>query len=119
MAQGEHRCPKCSRTFGMAAHLARHLSGGHNIKPKGAAKNGRKKRKKGGRKPGVIPVNGRRRVGGRKRALGRPVGSGRRLVGGASRASLKAMDLEQLRVLIDAAKEEARRKLVELQAAFD
>ena len=44
MAEGELKCPKCDRTFSMAAHLARHTSTIHATKAR--KKTGKKKARK-------------------------------------------------------------------------
>ena len=102
MAKTKLKCPKCDRTFGMAAHLARHVSAGHGkkktVKKKVAKKRAGAKRAKKVR---------RRKV----KAVGRPKGA-------ASRLGLRNMSLEQLAELIAAARGEARRKLAELQKAM-
>ncbi len=114
MARGGLKCPKCDRTFGMAAHLARHLSAGHGkkkaVKKKAAKRAGRKVARKAGAK----------RVG-RKRGPGRPKGSGKRLGrprGATSRLGLKNMSLEQLSNVIQAARTEAKRRIAEFQDAI-
>ena len=63
MALRKFRCPKCSRTFGMKAHLGRHMTTIHAAA--GAAK----------------------KMGGVKRGPGRPKGSGgaRKVAGAAPR----------------------------------
>jgi uncharacterized C2H2 Zn-finger protein len=114
MATGRVKCPKCDRTFGMAAHLARHVSAGH-----GKKKVVKKKTAKGaGRK-------GARKVG--KRGPGRPKGSGRkkgaakrvgRPKGAVSRLGLKDMSLEQLSDVIQAARAEAHRRIADFQDAI-
>jgi len=110
MATSKLKCPKCARTFGMSAHLARHLSAGHG--EKAAAKN--KAGKRAGRKPG-------------SRGPGRPKGSGRKQIaakrvgrpkGAVSRLGLKDMSLEQLSDVIQAARSEAQRRIAEFQDAI-
>ena len=85
MAKTKLKCPKCDRTFGMAAHLARHLSAGHG-------------RKKTVKKKVAKKRAGAKRVRRRKaKAVGRPKGA-------AARLGLRNMSLEQLTELITAAK---------------
>ncbi len=92
MPRKTFKCPKCDRSFSMAGHLGRHVSATH----------GRKKRKKQTQKA-------KKRSGGRrKKRVGRPKGV-------ATRLGLKNMSLEQLTQVIDAARTEARRKLVALE----
>lgn len=99
------KCPKCSRTFGMAAHLGRHLSTMHGA----ASKAGRRKKSAG---KGI-----RRRRGrvGRPRKVGGRVGRPRKA---RSRIGLSNMTLEQLQDVIEDARHEARRRLAALSAAF-
>ena len=92
MPRKTFKCPKCDRSFSMAGHLGRHVSATH----------GRKKRKKQTKKAK------RRSAKWRKKRAGRPKGV-------ASRLSLGSMSLEQLSQVIDAARAEARRKLVALE----
>lgn len=52
---GTFRCKRCKRTFSMAAHLARHMTATHGAgakKKTKAAKNGRRKKRRGGRPKG-------------------------------------------------------------------
>ena len=95
MPRKTFKCPKCDRSFSMAGHLGRHLSATHGTKKK------RKTTKKAKRR-------GKKRT---MRRAGRPKGA-------AGRFGLKTMSLEQLTQLIDAARVEARRKLVALEEAI-
>ena len=106
MAKRKLKCPRCDRSFSMAGHLARHMNATHKRKKKKAAKKGkktvgvaRKKRGRQGKKRGL-------------RRVGRPKGV-------ASRLGLKNMSLEQIGTLIDAARQEARRRIADLQRSFD
>lgn len=100
----QFKCSKCSRTFGMAAHLARHVNALHGGKRKSAAKKSGRTKKRMGR-----PA---RRVG-RPRTKVNGRGAGR-----ASRLGLSSMSLEQLSQLILAARTEARRRISELEDAI-
>lgn len=51
MAKSSYKCPKCSRKFSMAAHLARHVNSMHKRGGSAAAK--RKSGKRVGRPPGA------------------------------------------------------------------
>lgn len=90
--RGTIKCPKCDRTFSMPWHLGRHMSAIHGIrkKKKGAMKvrSGRK-----GRRPG-------------------------RSAGVAARLGLQEMTSAELSQLITAAKQEAQRRLSDLQKAL-
>lgn len=92
MPKKTFKCSKCDRTFKMAGHLGRHMTATH----------GRKKRKKTAKK------TKKRSVRRKKKRIGRPKGV-------ATRLGLKDMSLEQLSQVIDAARTEARRKLVALE----
>ena len=92
MPKKTFKCSKCDRSFSMAGHLGRHVSVTH----------GTEKRKKTSKK------GKRRSVRSRKKRAGRPKGV-------ASRLGLGSMSLVQLTQEIDAARAEARRKIVELQ----
>lgn len=66
MAEKEFKCPKCDRTFSMAAHLARHTSAAHAAK---TAKRRAKKRKAAKKRAAVKkrkPVKKRRKVAGKR-----------------------------------------------------
>ena len=94
MPSKKHKCPKCDRSFKMAAHLARHLSThGAKKKTKVAKKAKRRPMKRTAKK------------------LGRPKGS-------TSRFGLKTMSLERLTELIDAARVEARSRLADIEASI-
>lgn len=101
---GSFRCSKCGRTFSMAAHLARHMSAGH-----GAGGRGRKKKRRGrvGRPPGSLNKS---TIAGRGRKKG---SRGSRFMLG-----LQSLSIETLTDIIEAAREEARRKLDQWQKAF-
>lgn len=87
------KCPKCDRKFSMQAHLTRHLST-HTRKKKTT-----KKAKRAGRRKKIA-------------RRGRPKGS-------ASQFKLNKMTLEDLTALIGAARQEARNRIAELEAAID
>ena len=96
MPKKTFKCSKCDRSFKMAGHLARHLS----------ATDGKKTKKK------ATAKKAKRR--GKKRTMnkaGRPRGS-------TSRFGLKAMSLERLTELIDAARYEARSRIAEIEASI-
>ncbi len=86
------RCKKCDKTFTRPGPFAWHMQSMHGAKKKTAKKAKRR---------------GKRTM---KRA-GRPKGA-------ASRLGLKTMSLEQLTHLIDAARAEARQKLVAFEEAI-
>ena len=94
MPRKKHKCPKCDRSFKMAAHLARHAGSAHGAKKKKVAKKAR-----------------RRPMKRTAKKLGRPKGS-------TSRLGLKKMSLERLTELIDAARHEARSRLAEIESAI-
>lgn len=98
MVKGSFKCPKCSRTFGMAGHLGRHMSAIHGVKSAKAAPKGE------GRGRG-------RPKGARKAGPGRPSGL-------STRMGLRSMSLDQLSELISEARDEARRKLVAMKDLF-
>ncbi len=95
MPKKTFKCPKCDRSFKMAAHLARHAGSAHGAKKKS------KVAKKARRRPMKRTA----------KKLGRPKGSTNRL-------GLKKMSLEQLTQLIDAARMEARSRLAEIEASI-
>ncbi|MCG8405792.1 MAG: hypothetical protein MI923_11400 [Phycisphaerales bacterium] len=99
MAKGSFKCPKCTRTFGMAAHLARHENAVHGRKRKKTNKKSNRARR------GVRRLGRPRKVGGRK-------------VASAARMGLSNMSLEQLSQLILAARSEAQRRISELESAI-
>ncbi len=96
MPKKTFKCSKCDRSFKMAGHLARHLSATHGKKTK--KKTTVKKAKRRGKKRTM-------------KKAGRPKGS-------TSRFGLKAMSLERLTELIDAARGEARSRLAEIEASI-
>lgn len=59
MAKSSHKCPKCSRKFSMAAHLARHVNSMHKRGGSTAAK--RKSGKRLGRPPAALSTMAPRR----------------------------------------------------------
>ena len=93
MPRKTFKCSKCDRSFKMAGHLARHQSATHGMKTK--KKTTVKKAKRRGKRM--------------MKKAGRPKGS-------TSRFGLKAMSLERLTELIDAARGEARNRLAEIEA---
>ncbi len=95
MPRKKHKCSKCDRSFKMAAHLARHATSAHGSKKKTTTV---KKAKRRGKKRTM-------------KKAGRPKGS-------TSRFGLKAMSLERLTELIDAARGEARSRLAEIEASI-
>lgn len=94
MPKKTFKCSKCDRSFKMAGHLARHLSATHGTKKK--SKTVKKAKRRGKRT---------------MKKAGRPKGS-------TSRFGLKAMSLERLTELIDAARGEARSRLAEIEASI-
>ena len=100
MPKKKFKCSKCDRSFSMAAHLARHMGTLHASPKARAAKAAKAKAKK-------------RRTTKRRPAkrVGRPTGL-------VSRLGLRNMTLDQLQELIAAAREQGRRKIGELRAAF-
>ena len=102
MPKKSFKCSKCSRSFKMKAHLARHMSAGHGKKK--AVKKKVAKKRAGAKRAKKI----RRR---KAKAVGRPKGV-------ASRLGLRNMSLEQLAGLLAAVRAEARRKLAEARKAM-
>ncbi len=95
MPKKKIKCSKIDRSFSMPGHLGRHMNATH----------GTKKRKKAAKK--AKKRSGRRR----KKRVGRPKGV-------AAQLGLKDMSLEQLSQVIDAARAEARRKLVAFEESI-
>lgn len=95
MAAKSFKCTKCSRSFGMAAHLARHMSTIHGAKGK----------KKAAKRSG----KGKRR--------GRPKGSGRQ-VRSVAGIRLGDLSLDELGRLIGAARAEARTKIAQFEESI-
>ena len=93
MPKKTFKCSKCDRSFKMAGHLAWHMQSMHGAK---------KKRKK------ATTKKAKRRGKRTMKKAGRPKGS-------TSRFGLKAMSLDQLMQLIDAARGEARGRLAEIE----
>lgn len=116
-AKGKFKCPRCDRTFSMAAHLARHKNTIH------ASKTARKAGKKKGRpKKKVRRRRVVKRAGRAVKRARRPARRARRTVkragrprGIAGQMKLRTLTLEQLGELITAARAQARRKITELQ----
>lgn len=105
-------CPKCDRTFSMAAHLARHVNSMHG--------SGRKKKKTGGwggARTKSTASFGMRRGPGRPPKAKRAWGTRGR--GRSATMSLAGLGLEQLQDLMEAAREEARKRLHQLQSLFN
>ena len=92
MPKKTFKCSKCDRKFTRPGPFAWHMQSMH----------GAKKRKKAAKKAR------KRSVGRRKKRAGRPKGV-------TSRLGLGSMSLEQLTQVIDAARSEARRKIVEFE----
>ncbi|NLW34434.1 MAG: hypothetical protein GXY80_02975 [Syntrophorhabdus aromaticivorans] len=91
------KCSKCDRTFSMPGHLGRHMVAMHGATPKTKpAKKGKIGRR--GRPRGKRP--------------GRPKGISKKM-------GLANMTIDQLAQLIDAAKDEAQRRIGQLQRAFE
>ena len=93
MPKKTFKCKKCDKTFSRPGPFAWHMQSMHGAKKKTV-----KKAKRRGKKQTM------------KRA-GRPKGS-------TSRFGLKAMSLERLTELIDAARGEARSRLAEIEASI-
>jgi uncharacterized C2H2 Zn-finger protein len=90
--KGTFKCGRCQRKFSMAAHLARHMAAMHGVKKTG--KRTYTKRMK------------------------RPYGKVGRPTGIVARLGLRDLGLEQLSLVIDAARQEARRQLLLMEAAL-
>lgn len=69
MAKGEFKCPRCDRTFSMAAHLARHNSTTHA--PKGRKKRAKKKTRRRKAKRKVGRPKGTKKKAGKRKARGK------------------------------------------------
>lgn len=108
MATAKYECRRCKRTFSMAAHLARHNSTIHGSKKKKATKKKAAKRGRPPKKTGARRGRPPKKTGAKR---GRPKGV-------TTRFHLRELSLDQLSELITAARETARQKLVELEAAF-
>ncbi|MFH0983239.1 MAG: C2H2-type zinc finger protein [Planctomycetota bacterium] len=85
----DFKCAKCSRTFSMAAHLARHMNATHGARRKTA---GAKKRAKG--------KNGRRVKRGRQQTTG---------------VNLGRLSLDYLTQLIGEARAEIRQRIAAIE----
>ena len=92
MPRKKFKCPKCDRSFSMAAHLARHTSTIHGTKRKAKKASKRKagRRKKGSRRMGP-PTSVERKFG------------------------VRNMSLDELGNLISAARAAARDKIAEFE----
>ncbi len=97
MPKKTFKCSKCDRSFKMAGHLARHESATHGKKTKKKTTTVKKAKRRGKKRT--------------MKKAGRPKGS-------TSRFGLKAMSLERLTELIDAARGEARSRLAEIEASI-
>ena len=95
MPKKTFKCKKCDRTFTRPGPFAWHMQSMHGAKKKRKTKTA-KKAKRGGKKRTM-------------KKAGRPKGS-------TSRFGLKAMSLERLTELIDAARGEARTRLADIEA---
>lgn len=93
--KGAFKCARCTRSFSMAAHLARHMSTIHS--------RGKKKAKKLGR-PKMSAKAGRKR-------MGRPPAI-------ASRLRLRELSFEELKQIVETARDEAQRRFREFEQAF-
>ena len=91
MPKKKFKCPKCDRSFAMPGHLGRHMTATHGAKKRKTAKKAKK-----------------RSVIRKKKRVGRPKAV-------ASRLGLGSMSLEELTQVIDAARAQARLKIVELE----
>ena len=94
MAMKRFKCPKCDRSFGMAAHLARHTTTIHGM---------------AGKKKATKKKTGKGRVG-------RPKGSG--MVRSVAGVRLADLSLDELGRLISAARLQARSKIAEFEHAI-
>jgi hypothetical protein len=96
MAKEKFTCSKCGREFGMAAHLARHLSGTHGVTLPGkktGAKRGPKKGSWGGKRRGRQPAI-------------------------VAKLGLDSMSADVLAQVIVAARSEVQRRIASLQEAI-
>ena len=119
MATPKYECRRCKRTFSMAAHLARHNSTIHSSKKKKAAKKKAAKRGRPPKKVGARRGRPPKTTGARRGRPPKRVGAKRgRPKGVVTRFNLRDLRLDQLSELIDAARQAARQKLAELEAAF-
>ncbi|HKQ50457.1 MAG TPA: hypothetical protein VJZ71_20460 [Phycisphaerae bacterium] len=89
---GIFKCNRCKRKFSMAAHLARHMTAIHGVR-----KSGKRAYTKRMKRP--------------YSKVGRPTGI-------VARLGLRDLGLEQLSLVIDAARQEARRQLQLMEAAL-
>ena len=95
MPKKTFKCKKCDKTFTRPGPFAWHMQSMHGAKKK--TKTVKKARRRGKKRT--------------MKKAGRPKGS-------TSRFGLKAMSLEQLTGLIDAARHEARNRLAEIEASI-
>jgi len=101
---GAFKCSKCDRAFGMAMHLARHMSTMHGVKSKSAMKKMKPRGKVGRPRKMAKPAGGSSAV----RRRGRPSAI-------ATRFGLHNLRLEDLVKLRDEAGALARARLGEIQ----
>lgn len=83
------KCNICGRTFNLPLHLGRHMATIHGSSARKATKKAKKRMGK----------------------IGRPMGA-------ASKFGLRGMGIEQLKSLIDAARQEARLRLAEIERSL-
>lgn len=88
-----YKCDQCARTFSMPGHLARHHKSAHEA--------------------------GRKTKAAAKRGPGRSAGHAGRPKGIAARMGLRDMSYEDLTQLIEAARDEARRRVAQLQKVLE
>ena len=96
------KCAKCSRTFGMAAHLGRHMLSHASPQAKAAAK-----RKRVAAKKRVAKKKTTKKRVVKKAKVGRPKG-------GASKTALRGMSIDALTQLITDARGELRNRIAAL-----
>lgn len=124
MAKEQHKCGKCGRTFKLAMHLARHRSAAHSTGKKKSAASKSAARKKSAKKRAARRVGRpalKRAVRAKKRGarrVGRPKGAVARPKGVVARLKLRAMGLDELAHVIEAARTEARRKMAAMRASI-
>lgn len=102
MAKNTHKCPKCDRSFMMAAHLGRHMTTMHGTVGKAAAKKKKTGKTKTGKRRGPKPGTRRGATRGRRPAM----------------MSLKGGSLGNLARLVDDARSELQRRIRELESAI-
>ncbi len=101
MAKGKLVCSQCDRTFSMPAHLARHMSGSHGVRPAGG------KQKRGGK---------RGRPAGSAVRMGRRRG---RMPAAVARMNLGSLSADELGQVIVAARAEVERRIYDLRNVID